>query len=161
MQTDIQIEKEVRHQLRLDPDDTIRNISSSAQDGVVTLRGKAGQSFEKLAAEMIVWRVSGVRAIINEIEVKPPHAHEKSDAELAQEALKALAASLSAPQQFRVTIDEGWITLGGQTNWDTERMTAQNILSGISGVKGVTSNVAVMMKERRSSVRGGAAHRDW
>ncbi len=155
MKSDLEIQHDIAQELTLDPRVTNENISASVKDGIVTLRGKVPHFFEKSIVESVVWRINGVRAIADEIQVKLPGSYEKSDYDIARAALQAIESRFAATESLRLTVDSGWITLGGQINWEIETAMAKNIVSAISGVLGVTNNLSAKLKERRRTVRTG------
>ncbi len=64
MMTDLQVEKNVRHELGWWPSIDAANIGVSAKDGVVTLTGSVGHFAEKTEAENAVKTVYGCRGIV-------------------------------------------------------------------------------------------------
>ena len=65
-------------------------IGVAARDGVVTLAGTVRSWADRLTAERVVRRLSGVRAVSNELEVRLTVDSRRSDAELVHAALQAL-----------------------------------------------------------------------
>jgi hypothetical protein len=80
----------------LDYDSTVpsNNIGVSVSGGVVTLSGFVDTYADKVAAEKAVKHVCGVKAVANDIEVKPPS--EWIDPEIAAEAVKSIECSRSS-----------------------------------------------------------------
>ena len=69
--------------LKWEPCVTAAEIGVSAANGVVTLNGTVPTYAEKWAAERAAQRVEGVKAIAEEIQIKPIGMHAKTDAEIA------------------------------------------------------------------------------
>jgi osmotically-inducible protein OsmY len=62
------------------------------------------------------------------------------DADITRMATSALRTHPALPgEQITVTVDEGWITLGGQVEWEHQSETAAATVRGLPGVKGVTN----------------------
>ena len=83
MKTDVQLKKDVTHELEWDPSINATHIGVAVEDGVVTLTGHLPTFAEKQAAENAVRRVAGVRAIALELDVRLEPRHQRSDAEIA------------------------------------------------------------------------------
>ena len=81
--TDKQIRQDIIDELDFDPSVNAAHIGVTVDNGVVTLTGHVGSFAEKLAAERIVQRVKGVRAIAEEIEVRYPNDKKTADDEIA------------------------------------------------------------------------------
>jgi hypothetical protein len=72
MKTDDELQKNVLDELRWEPSVNAAEIGVSVKEGVVTLTGFVDSFAEKLAAERAAKRVYGVKALANDIEVRPP-----------------------------------------------------------------------------------------
>ena len=110
---DEEIQKDVLAELKWDAQVQPNEIGVAVKDGVVTLTGWVDSYLKKWAAEDAAHRVSGVRAVANEIEVK--HATERNDADIAAAAVRALEWDSSVPaDKIKVTVSKGWVTLRGE-----------------------------------------------
>jgi osmotically-inducible protein OsmY len=72
MKSDSEIERDVREELKWDPDLAAENIAISVKNGVVTLAGFTHSYTDRLEAELAAKRVAGVLAVANDIEVRLP-----------------------------------------------------------------------------------------
>jgi hypothetical protein len=90
MKTDTQLRQDVLEELKWEPSVDANDIGVAVHDGIVTLSGDVPSYAEKLAAERVAGRVSGVKAIAEEIHVKLPGASQRTDVDIAQAALTAL-----------------------------------------------------------------------
>ncbi len=141
--SDSKIQQDVINELKWDPSVTSTQISVTTQDGIVTLRGSVPHYFEKSTAEKAAQRVGGVKAIADEIEVDMMGSYERSDTDIAEAAVNALEWSYSAPKNLKVTVEKGWITLSGETEWEYERNAARNAVKSLMGVCGVSNNITL------------------
>ncbi len=67
------------------------------------------------AAEEAVHRVRGVKAVANDIEVRLPSSAERTDADVAAAALRALEWDALVPaDKPDITVSKGWVTLKGE-----------------------------------------------
>jgi osmotically-inducible protein OsmY len=75
MQTDADLERDVLAELRWEPSVSEKGIGVTVKDGVVTLHGRVPTYAEKHAALVAAERVRGVRAIVQELEIRLPRTH--------------------------------------------------------------------------------------
>jgi osmotically-inducible protein OsmY len=102
-QTDTQLHDAVRRQLDWEPEFNDHAIAVTASDGVIALTGFVNSYAEKLAAEQTVKRVRGVRGVANDIQVKL--GDERTDPEIASDALHALQGNVTVPNRITVTVE--------------------------------------------------------
>lgn len=140
-QTDAQLHDAVQRQLEWEPEIEADNIAVIASEGVVTLTGFARSYPAKLAAEQSVKRVRGVRGVANEILVAPPN--QRTDTEIAKDAVHALRANVSVPLNVTVTARHGFLTLEGSVTWMFQKAAAGLAVVHLDGVKGVSNEIAV------------------
>ena len=88
--TDEDIQREVLDELRWEPRVRPNEIGVSVKDGVVTLTGWVDSYQKRWAAEEAAHRVRGVKAVANDIEVRLPVGAERTDADIAAAAVRAL-----------------------------------------------------------------------
>ncbi len=144
MKTDADIRRDVETELQWDPSLDERGIGVAVGDGVVTLSGRVTRYADRWMAEDIAKRVSGVRAIANDIEVAIPKVGERSDTEIAQAAASALSWHFELGScDIKPVVKDGWVTLAGQVRWGFQRTAAENAIRYLTGVKGVTNNIGV------------------
>jgi len=152
--TDEQIQKDVLNELKWDPRVQSTEIGVAVKDGVVTLTGWVNSYTKKWAAEEIAHRVRGVLAVANDIEVRLPSSAERTDADIAAAALRALEwdADLSI-DKLDVTVSKGWVTLKGEVEWQYQKMDAERVVRRLSGVKGVTNLITVKPRVTPSELK--------
>ncbi|MGO9685312.1 MAG: BON domain-containing protein, partial [Beijerinckiaceae bacterium] len=73
------------------------SIAVGVKDGIATLSGHVRTYVEKLKAEQVVRHVRGVRAIAEELEVRPLHTHTHADDEIAKRAVDMLSWDVLVP----------------------------------------------------------------
>jgi osmotically-inducible protein OsmY len=108
-------------------------------DGIVTLTGFASSYSEKFAAEQAAKRVRGVSAVANDIHVKLND--ERSDPEIAKDAVQALQSHMSVPQAVTVIVRDGFVTLEGVVEWNYQRSAAESAVRHLKGVKDVSNDI--------------------
>jgi osmotically-inducible protein OsmY len=154
MKTDANIRNDVEAELQWDPSIDDKKIGVIVNNGVVTLTGEVDSFGGKWSAEDIAKRVSGVRAIANDVQVKIPLTGVRSDTDIAEAAANALRWNISlAGSQIKPVVKDGWITLSGNVSWGYQRMSAENTMRNLIGVKGVTNDVIVASTVKVTDVK--------
>jgi len=144
MKTDQQLRRDVEDELSWDPRISDAEIGVSARDGVVTLSGIVKSYAQRLAAEHAAERVSGVRAVAEELHVKLPGTIDLSDTDIAHRALNAMKWDVEVPDaKLKVRVDKGWVTLEGEVDWQFERQAAERAVRYLTGVKGVSNQIRI------------------
>jgi osmotically-inducible protein OsmY len=152
--TDQSLRQSVLDELAWDPSVSEAHIGVTARSGVVTLTGHVGSYSEKCAAEHAVGRVSGVKAIAEELEIRYLYGIGHGDEDIAKQALNVLSWDLSVPKdKVKVKIDKGWVTLSGDVNWYYQKHTAEMDVRKLLGVMGVSNQIAIKPSARASDVR--------
>jgi osmotically-inducible protein OsmY len=91
---------------RLQPNE----IGVIVKDGVVTLTGWLDSYLKKWTGEDVAHRVTGVKAVANDIEVKLPS--ERTDPDIAAAAIRAIEWDAAVPSdKVQVTVSKDWVTL--------------------------------------------------
>jgi len=144
METDAEIRHDVESELQWDPSIDNRKIGVIVNGGVVTLTGEVSHFAGRWAAEEIAKRVSGVRAIANDIRVTMPLSGVRTDTDIAEAAANALKWDVSmGGTQIKPIVKDGWVTLSGKVSWGFQRTSAENVVRHLVGVKGVTNDIIV------------------
>lgn len=138
------LQHNVLAELEWDPSVNATKIGITADGGVVTLSGHVATYAEKWAAEKIAKRVHGVTAVANEIEVKLDSDARYDDSEIAKSAVSALHWNISVPRdKIKVTVTKGYVTLEGEVEWQFQRREAENAITNLVGVRGLSNNITV------------------
>jgi osmotically-inducible protein OsmY len=144
MKTDLQLHKDVIEELRWDPRVNDAEIGVSVKAGVVTLTGSVDTFAQKYAAERAVERVAGVRAVAEELHVRPTTELQQDDTEIAHSAVNALSWNIEVPaDKITVKVEGGLITLKGEVNWNYQRLAAEYAVRYLAGVKGLLNLIEV------------------
>jgi len=150
MKTDLDIQHSVQYELEWEPIVDAAHIGVTANDGVVTLSGHVATHGERLAAERATKTVYGVRAVANELEVRLPDGHERTDEDIAAACASALKHhSLIPSGRIKPTISHGRITLDGEVEWQYQRLAAEQAVLYLPGVISVLN--AITLKPRVSA----------
>lgn len=146
MKSDAMLRSDIVAELNFDPAITTvaTDIGVIVKDGVVTLTGHPASHAEKHAIERAAQRVRGVKALAIEMSVRLAPDFERTDADIALAAERALEWDVLVPDEaIRPMVEKGWITLNGRVEWEYQRRAAEVAVRNLLGVKGVTDLVEV------------------
>ncbi|HSM62662.1 MAG TPA: BON domain-containing protein, partial [Gillisia sp.] len=122
MKTDAVIKENVLDELQWQPNVDETEIGVTVDRGVVTLTGTVDSYTKKIAAEEAAKKVKGVKAVVENIEVKYGIEYKKTDKEIAKAALEALKWNSSVPDdKITLKVENGWIHLNGEVEWEYQR----------------------------------------
>jgi osmotically-inducible protein OsmY len=144
MKTDTKLQSDIQAELRADPRVADAEIGVAVKDGVVTLTGNVLTYAQKYAAERAAERVSGVRAIAEELEIKLPTALERTDTDIAHAAANMLTWDIEVPDdKVKVKVENGWVTLDGEADWQYQKSAAERAVRYLTGVRGVSNLIRI------------------
>ena len=84
--------------------------------------------------------VSGVKALAVEIDIALPNSSQRNDADIARSAENVLEWIRYIPREhIKVMVENGFVTLTGQVDWDYQKRTAVNAIRSLFGVTGVST----------------------
>jgi osmotically-inducible protein OsmY len=142
------LQHDVQEELEWEPSlDASRIGVAAIQPGVVTLTGTVATYVEKVSAERAAKRVSGVRAVANDIEVRPVGSMKRTDTDIAQAVLRALEWDIAVPhEKIKARVNDGWVILDGEVALQFQRAAAENAVRRLSGVRGVTNQILLQVR---------------
>ena len=154
MKTDMELQRDVLDEISWEPSVAVPEIGVTVYDGIVTLTGNVDNLPAKWAAENAAQRVSGVRAVVNDIEVKLSTDSRRSDEDIALAACTALEWNVVLPKNLQAVVDDGWITLTGKVQWQFQKTAAEESVKRLTGVKGVINNITVKSHATPVAIQG-------
>ena len=130
---------------KLDDNQKFKNVTSTVEDGIVTLTGTVDLYQDKLDAAKSAKKQKNVQGVRNLIDVAGPAV---SDAQLHEELSKKLYYDRvgwydSAFNYYTLSVKDGVATIGGQTYNEVGRDSALAIAYRMPGVKDVVSELKV------------------
>ncbi|WP_295125064.1 BON domain-containing protein [uncultured Chitinophaga sp.] len=144
MKTDMELQQDVLEEIAWDPILHSSAINVRVRNGVVTLTGDVPDYGRKLAAERAVKRVKDVRAVVIELEIMLPHGKIQLDDAIEDAALNALRWNSFVPEDsVQLKVENGWVTLEGEVEWQFQRESAAAAVEGLMGVKGVSNHMKI------------------
>ncbi len=152
--TDSQIQADVLAELKWEPRIMPNEIGVSVKDGIVTLTGWVDSYVKRWAAEDAAHRVRGVKAVANDIEVKLSTSDERTDADIAAAAVRALEWDAFLPTgKVDVTVSRGLVTLKGAVDWQFQKDDAERVVRRLTGVKGVMNLITIAKRPAPSDLK--------
>ena len=144
MKSNTQLQQDVLQELEFEPTVNPSNIGVTAKDGVVGLTGNVKSYAEKYAAVHAAERVTGVRAVTDELSVDIPALHVRNDQDIARAALNALQWDVWVPSdRIKTKVESGWITLEGEVDFNYQKTAAADAVRNLTGVKGVSNLIQI------------------
>jgi osmotically-inducible protein OsmY len=151
---DLELKKSVESELNFEPSINAAEIGVAVKSGIVTLSGRVPSYWEKIAAERAAARVSGVKAVANELEVRLPGSSERTDEDIARAAVDTLRWTVLVPQdKIKVKVSKGWVTLEGSVDWQYQKSAAEKAVRKLLGVVGVSNLIEVKPAVSKAEVK--------
>ncbi len=144
MPTDIELDRTITEELRWDPRVEGLEIGVTVRNAVATLTGTVQSHAARAAAGTAALRIHGVRAVANELLVKPAGAYARSDTKICKAIIQMVRWHSEIPSnRIRVLVKDGWVFLIGDVDQHHQRMAAEELVRRLVGVKGVTNNLKI------------------
>jgi osmotically-inducible protein OsmY len=154
VKTNVHLQRDILDELDWEPTVDAAHVGVTVNEGVVTLTGHVPVYSEKHTAEQVAKRVHGVRAVANEIEVRPVDAHVRDDEDIASAAVHALEWDAVVPDdRVQVSVEQGWITVEGTVEHQFQKAAVDRALRHLLGVCGVTNEIVVIPREMTDEVK--------
>jgi osmotically-inducible protein OsmY len=165
MSDDRNLQLAVLAELNWEPSITAAHIGVAANAGVITLTGQVESYSQKHAAESAARRVKGVLAVAEELDVQIPFERKRDDSDVAAAIVERLAWDVSVPPNaVKVGVEAGWVTLIGEVDWNYQRMAAEQDVSRLEGVVGVSNQVSLKPRVNTANISNDiscALHRSY
>lgn len=144
VKSDRQVQQEVLRELRWDSRVDETEVGVEVDGGVVTLTGTVNNYAKKLAAREAAHRVVGVLDVADDIQVKSPGGHDRTDTDIARAVRTTLEWDAFVPdQKIRSTVTDGFVILEGEVATLREKEDTEAAIRNLAGVKGVRNRLSV------------------
>jgi osmotically-inducible protein OsmY len=154
MKTDHQLQLDVLAELSWEPSVNAEDIGVEVKDGIVTLAGHVSSYAEKVDAERATMRVSGVKALAVEMDVKLTGSSTRNDVDIARSVDNVLQWSTYLPgKSIQIKVESGQVTLSGEVTWEFQRQAAVGAVRYLMGVKGVNDQLVIKPKISAPAVK--------
>ena len=156
MKNNEELQKDVQDAIKWEPLLKAAEIGVIAKDGIITLTGTVDSYMKKSEAEEAARNVAGVKAVVEKIEINFGGWGRTPDTEVAAAVLHALKWNWEIPNdKIKIKVENGWVTLEGELEWNFQREAAKTVTSKLMNVKGVTNNLTIT-----SETKGDLEQRD-
>lgn len=139
---DLSLRNAILDELQFQPGIDATSIGVAVDNGVVTLSGHVRSYSQKIDAERAVKSLKGVRAVAEEIQVRPDKGAGTADDVIANRALNIINWSSDVPDgDLKVIVQNGWVTLEGDVDWQYQKETVERAVRKLSGVVGIDNRL--------------------
>lgn len=153
MKPDAKIKADVLLELKWNSGISHRNINVEVNDGIVTLSGTVPSFLEKREAEKAVERVSGIKAVVEGLKVVLSATPLEDDQLIAKAIVDQFRSTPHIPELLiRVSVEDGWVTLTGEVEKESQCVAARKIVRSLDGVKGVSNNITIATKTEHPAI---------
>lgn len=157
--TDVHIQQDIIAELKWDPSIDPTHIQVEVQHGDVTLTGRVSSQAEKLNVECSVKRVSGVNAVVVNLDYAMPDACAKTDIEIENRAINLLQwMTYWDDDDVEVTVKNGWVTLSGELDWKYQQEAAVEMIRHLIGVAGVIDLMTIKQIASTNDIKTEIEH---
>lgn len=164
MTTNEDLKQRIVDELRWEPRVEASNIGVEVRDGAVTLTGHVPTYPEKFAAEDVVQRVKGVKAVADEIEVRLGRSVRYGDSEMAERIGHVLTWNVSVPEDtVKARVRNGLVTLTGEVEWHYQKRHIEQQVRHVRGVVGIINEIRIRPRVAAGDVKSNienALHRN-
>jgi osmotically-inducible protein OsmY len=150
---DRDVQTHVYEELEWSPDVDAAAIGVAVEDGAVTLSGEVANYAERVATKRAALRVHGVRAIIDDLTVRPRGGWPVTETDTAKEVERALKAAANVPDTVKAEIDGHNVTLVGEVDWNFQRHAAKRAVQNLRGVATVSNTIALTPRPSAQDTR--------
>ena len=151
---DITVRQQVLDELEYAPMVDAALIGVTVENGVVTLSGHVRNYAEKCIAERVTLRVRGVRAVVEQIEVRYPNNPRLGDEALADRCARVLEWDVRIPENsVTLKVQKGCVTLEGCVPYYHQKAAVDKALRRLAGVTDIVNLIAVKPPVRPTEVK--------
>ena len=144
MKSNEELQKDVQNAIKWEPLLSAAEIGVMAKDGVITLSGSVNSYAKKKQAEHAAKNVAGVKAVAETIDINFGSLSKKSDTEIAHEIVNAWQWNWEVPEdKIKVKVEDGWVTLEGELQWNSQKEATNKSVEHLMGVTGVSNNIII------------------
>ena len=148
--TDVRVA--VQKELTSDPLVDASDVTVINVKGDVALNGTVPSYSQRMGAAEAARRVAAVTSVHNHLNVVLPPADYRDDAMLTTAANNALAADETVPASVEAAARNGNLTLTGEVQYGSQRVAAEEAVSGLTGVCGVKNKVDLVFDVDQADV---------
>ena len=154
MFSDKTLRTRVQDELNWQPGIDSADIGVAVDDGIVTLTGHVPSYFQKVAVERAVKALKGVRGVAQELNVRPFMDAGVNDDQVAKRVADMLDWNVSSPKnKIKVSVNQGYVTLSGEVDWNYQRVAAESGIRSLKGVRGLINEIVVKAQVQPTDIK--------
>lgn len=128
----------IHEEVEFEPGDETHFVNLKILNGIVTIKGAVPCYADKMAVLKILGAEKGVIGWTDDLEIKIPVEHRRTDAEILEAARDAINDTTTIrPENIRITVENGWVCLEGTVEHWCQREAAEYALQCLTGLRGV------------------------
>jgi len=152
--SDLELRRMILDELEFQPNIDAAAIGVAIENGVVSLTGHVRTYAQKFAAERAVKSVKGVKAVAEEIKVVSNEDLDISDEAIAARCLDVIRCNSASPdERLQINVQDGWVTLEGEVDWQYQKEAAQSAVRKLAGVVGINNMLILKPKETPENIK--------
>jgi osmotically-inducible protein OsmY len=140
--SDQEVQNNVTDELSYNPRVDAAHVGVVAHGGVVTLSGDVGSLPERHAATRAAMRITGVKAVTDDMVVRDPGASGSNDAGIGEAANQMLTWAVDVPPHtVKASVRDHIVTLSGTVDWQYQREAAARAVMNLRGVTAIANGI--------------------
>lgn len=151
---DAEICRDIVEELRWTPSVDENDIAVKVSQGIVTLTGSVPSLAERYGAERAVKRIPGVRALANDLQIRPNSAGRRSDSAIARSVAEAIEHELPySAHLIRIVVEDGAVRLEGVVDWEYQKLRAEEATRTVRGVGSIANLLTLKTKPMARDIK--------
>lgn len=154
MINEIELRQAVLNELQWDSQIDATHVAVTATEGAVTLTGHVSSYPEIFLVRKAVRRVSGVKAIADELTLRLPGEQIRDDSDIAHSIVHVLTNNVSGSEtSIQADVSDGFVTLKGDVDWQHERNHAEQQVAHVRGVRCISNQINLKKRATPEDVK--------
>jgi len=154
------LKNEILHALDQDPKIDASHIGIIVDNGIVTLTGRVHSLTDSEYAVNVTKKVSGVKAIAQEIQVIDNAKNDHSDESILVNITEYFERDTMVPEsQVQISVRDGRVTVTGTVEWLFQKNAIEQIIRGVEGVIDYTNQVSIQEPKSDSEMESVIARK--
>ena len=151
---DIELRQAVLNELQWDSQVDATHVAVTASEGAVTLTGHVSTYPDIFLVRNAVRRVSGVKAIADELSLQLPGSHMRDDSDIAHSIVHVLENNVTGPESnIQAEVSDGFVTLKGTVDWQHQRNHVEKQVTHIRGVRCISNQITLNERATPENVK--------
>ena len=128
----------IHQEVEFEPGDDTHFVNLKMLNGIATIKGAVPSYADKMAILKILQTESGVLGWKDDLVIKIPEEHRRTDEEIAAAARDAINdITTIRPDTIRISVEDGWVCLEGTVEHWCQRECAEYAVQCLTGLRGV------------------------